>query len=254
MLNIIQIPVLTDNYVYLLNDPVSGATAAVDPALAAPVLDCLQQKGWSLTYVFNTHHHHDHVGGNLELKQKTGCTIVAGFNDVDRIPGIDIGVTERDTLLLGEQRIAIIDTPGHTNGHIAYYVADDGLLFCGDTLFSMGCGRLFEGSAEQLWHSLQKFKALPETTRIYCAHEYTLSNSRFAYSVEPDNVALQQRMLDVAALRDRNLPTIPSTLAQELATNPFLREDSLEIKTRLDMTSATPSGVFARLRALKDVF
>lgn len=254
MLTIIQIPALNDNYIYLLHDPQSGATAAVDPALAEPVLDALNRRGWSLTWVLNTHHHGDHVGGNLALKAATGCKIIAGVNDRHRIPGIDLAVTEHDPLTLGEHRIRVIDTPGHTSGHIAYHVVDNGLLFCGDTLFALGCGRLFEGSAEQLWQSLQKLAALPGETRVYCAHEYTQNNGYFALSVEPDNAALQQRMRQVEQLRARQAPTVPSTLAEELATNPFLRANCASVKAALAMTDAEPSAVFKRLRAMKDVF
>lgn len=251
---IVNIPALNDNYIYLIHDPVSGETAAVDPALATPVLDTLSQNHWSLNFILNTHHHNDHVGGNLELKQKTGCKIIASFNDHDRIPGIDIPVKEHDAIPLGKHTAHVIATPGHTNGHIVYHFANDGLLFCGDTLFVMGCGRLFEGSAEQLWHSLQKLKSLPPDTRIYCAHEYTQANGRFALGVESDNQALQQRMAIVNQLRDRHEPTVPSTIAQELATNPFFREDSPSLQANIGMSDKKPVDVFARLRKLKDSF
>ena len=167
MLDIVQIPVLTDNYIYLLHDSVSGETAVVDPALAKPVLDLLESKDWQLTYILNTHHHWDHVGGNLELKQKTGCKIIAAYADSERIPGIDRGVFEHDVISLGEHQAIVIETSGHTIGHIVYYFAKDEALFCGDTLFAMGCGRLFEGTAEQMWTSLQKLKVLPPSIRVY---------------------------------------------------------------------------------------
>ena len=178
MLTIIQIPVLTDNYIYLIHEPVSGETAVIDPALAQPVLDVLDKKGWRLAYVFNTHHHWDHVGGNLELKQSR-FKIIAAQLDRGRIPGIDIGVSEDDVISLGRHQALVISTPGHTSGHIVYHFAEDGALFCGDTLFVMGCGRLFEGTPEQMWNSLQKLQALPPSTRIYCTHEYTQANGRF---------------------------------------------------------------------------
>jgi len=254
MLTILQLSVLNDNYIYLVHDPVSGETAAVDPALAAPVLDTLEHHNWSLTYILNTHHHNDHVGGNLELKQKTGCTVIAGFSDQHRIPGIDKPVKEHDIISLGRHPIHVIDTPGHTSGHIVYHFANDELLFCGDTLFVMGCGRLFEGSAKQLWHSLQKLKSLPASTRIYCAHEYTQANGRFALSVDPDNQALQQRMAIVNQLRVRHEPTVPSTIAQELATNPFFREDSPALQASIGMPDRKPIEVFAQLRKMKDSF
>ncbi|MDD5460171.1 MAG: hydroxyacylglutathione hydrolase [Methylococcales bacterium] len=254
MLTIIQIPVLTDNYIYLVHEPLSGETAVVDPALAQPVLDILNEKDWRLTCILNTHHHWDHVGGNLELKEKTGCKIIAAQSDRDRIPGINAGVSEGDIIMLGACRARVISTPGHTSGHIVYYFAEDEVLFCGDTLFAMGCGRLFEGTAEQMWSSLQKLKALPASTRIYCTHEYTQANGRFALSVEPDNPQLQQRMEVINQLREKHLPTVPSTIEQELATNPFLREDSLALRSVINMTNSKSVEVFAEVRRLKDRF
>jgi hydroxyacylglutathione hydrolase len=254
LLEIIQLPVLTDNYIYLLHEPVSKQTAVVDPAVAEPVLAVLKRKDWSLNYIFNTHHHSDHVGGNLVLKQQTHCKIIASGYDQNRIPGIDICVDHGDHIQLGEETFEIIATPGHTNGHIVYYSVQNKALFCGDTLFSMGCGRLFEGSAEQLWHSLQLIKALPESTRIYCAHEYTKANGNFALTLEADNPALQSRVADVAQLRSTNQPTIPSTLSQELATNPFLREHCEQIQRSVGMHNKALPDVFAKIRQLKDNF
>ncbi|MGZ5006282.1 MAG: hydroxyacylglutathione hydrolase [Methylobacter sp.] len=254
MLTLLKLPVLNDNYIYLLHDPVSGETAAVDPAIAQPVLDALEQNGWQLTMILNTHHHGDHVGANLELKQLTGCTIIAGHSDHHRIPGIDRGVIEGDLLTLGKHSAKIISTPGHTTGHIVYHFAGDNILFCGDTLFVMGCGRLFEGTAEQMWHSLQKLKALPASTQVYCAHEYTQANGRFALTLEPDNRELRQRMELIDQLREKNLPTVPSTIEQELATNPFFREDSLMLRKTIKMMDNAPVEVFAEVRRLKDRF
>ena len=254
MLTIMQIPVLTDNYIYLIHDPASGETAVVDPALAQPVLDVLEKKGWRLTYILNTHHHWDHVGGNLELKQKTGCKIIAAQSDQDRIPGIDIGVNEDDVISLGSHMARIISTPGHTSGHIVYHFAEDCVLFCGDTLFVMGCGRLFEGTPEQMWNSLLKLKALPPSTRIYCTHEYTQTNGRFALSVEPDNTQLQKKMIEVQRLRAENKPTVPSTIEQERATNPFFRSDSINIQKTLGLEGQSPVRVFTELRKRKDSF
>jgi len=254
MLNITIIPVLNDNYSYLIHDPAAKQTAVVDPALAQPVLEALASNNWQLNYIFNTHHHGDHIGGNQELKQKTGCQVIAAQADRHRIPHIDIAVKEHDTIQLGNHTARVIATPGHTSGHIAYYFADDELLFCGDTLFAMGCGRLFEGTAEQLWQSLQKLKSLPPTTQIYCAHEYTQTNGRFALSVEPGNRELQQRMAKVNALRSRYQPTLPSTIAEELATNPFFREDSPELQETIGMTGQNPVAIFSQIRRLKDVF
>jgi len=254
MLSIVQIPVLTDNYIYLLHDPVSGETGVVDPALAQPVLEILDKEGWRLTFILNTHHHWDHVGGNLELKQKTACKIIAGRSDWERIPGIDIGVSEGDVISLGQHSAKVISTPGHTSGHIVYHFAEDRALFCGDTLFVMGCGRLFEGTPEQMWNSLQKLKALPPSTRIYCTHEYTQTNGRFALSVEPENSQLQQKMLDVRRLRAENKSTVPSTIEEERATNPFFRTDSPSIQKVLGLEDQSPVRVFTELRKRKDSF
>ena len=255
MLDILLLPVLTDNYIYLLHEPVSDTTAVVDPAIAEPVMAVLQEKGWQLDYIFNTHHHSDHVGGNLQLKQATGCQIVGATADQTRIPGIDIALNDGECIQLGNQTLQVIATPGHTSGHIVYYCAESRALFCGDTLFSLGCGRLFEGSAEQMWHSLQKLKALPGATRIYCAHEYTQANGRFALSLEADNQDLQQRLADVEVLRANSQPTLPSTIALEMATNPFLREDSVSLREAISARpDDSPIAVFAKIRKLKDQF
>lgn len=254
MLDIIQLPVLEDNYIYLIHDPVSAETAVVDPALAQPVLDALNTENWSLTYIFNTHHHWDHVGANLELKEKTNCQILGFGADCSRIPGIDHHLKQGDEVKLGNQLGTVIETPGHTLGHIVYHFPESHALFCGDTLFSMGCGRLFEGSAEQMWHSLQHLKKLPHQTRIYCTHEYTQANARFALSLEPNNKQLLQRIHEVDFLRTKNKPTIPSTLGLELETNPFLREQSLELQASIDMTGLSAVEIFRKTRELKDSF
>ncbi|MGZ5050563.1 MAG: hydroxyacylglutathione hydrolase [Methylobacter sp.] len=254
MLNILYLPVLNDNYIFLLHDSASGETAVVDPALAQPVLDALDKHGWRLTTILNTHHHSDHVGGNLELKRLTGCTVIASLSDKDRIPGFDRGVVDGDTISLGRHSARVIATPGHTNGHVAYHFACDNALFCGDTLFVMGCGRLFEGTAEQMWRSLQKLKSLPPETQIYCAHEYTQNNGRFALTVEPVNDELRQRMETINQLRANGQPTVPSTIGQELATNPFFRESSLALQQTINKTNCSPVEVFAEVRRLKDNF
>lgn len=254
MLEILQLPVLADNYIYLLHEPISGKTAVVDPAVAEPVIAALNAQGWQLDYILNTHHHNDHVGANLQLKQLTNCKIIAAEADQHRIPGIDIAVNHNDKIQLGKQTIRVIATPGHTSGHIVFYCAESQALFCGDTLFSLGCGRLFEGSAEQMWQSLQRIKQLPSDTRIYCAHEYTLSNSKFALSVEPNNTDLNKRISEVKALRATNSSTLPSTLAQEIATNPFLRTNSISIRNTLNISENDEIRVFTELRKLKDTF
>lgn len=253
-LEIVQIPVLSDNYVYLIHASESGQTAVVDPAVSAPVLDGLKAKGWSLDYILNTHHHGDHVGGNEDLMRATGCTVVGPKADRARIPGITIEVGDGDVFDFGGHAARVFDVPGHTRGHIAYWFQDDAALFCGDTLFALGCGRLFEGTPAQMWASLGKFRGLPAETRVYCAHEYTEANARFALSVDPDNQALSRRYQDILALRAKDQPTIPSTLDEELSTNPFLRADAPALQAALGMTGADPVAVFAEVRSRKDHF
>jgi len=228
-------------------------TAAIDPAESEPVLAALAEKGWRLTHILNTHHHIDHVGGNLKLKEKTGCIVVGAKRDKDRIPGITVELADGDTFHFGETTANILEVPGHTLGDIAYWFQKSDALFCGDTLFVMGCGRLFEGTAEQMWHSLSLLKELPPSTRIYCAHEYTRDNGRFALTVEPDNLELISKMNMVNRLRSRDLPTVPSTLKEELATNPFLRADNPAARAQ-GQELLDPVKVFAELRRRKDNF
>lgn len=250
-----QIPVLSDNYVYLVHEEESGATAVVDPAVAEPVVDALAEKGWRLTHILNTHHHGDHTGGNLELKAATNAQVVGARKDSQRIPGIDVEVGDGDTFLLGHAAAMVFETPGHTSGHIAFWFPDSHALFCGDTLFSLGCGRMFEGTAPQMWASLSRLRDLPGETLVYCAHEYTAANSRFARLVERDNPAMQARVEAVAALRAQGRPTVPSTLTQERAANPFLRADVASVARAVGLDPGTdPSLVFAELRRRKDVF
>ncbi len=254
VLEIHQIPVLSDNYVYLAHDPATGDTAVVDPAVVGPVLDAAAEKNWTITHIINTHHHGDHTGGNLEIKSRTGCIIVGPRADRDRIPGIDVELGDGDTFMLGEAEARVFDVPGHTHGHIAYWFEQSDALFCGDTLFALGCGRVFEGTMDQMWSSLSKLKTLPGSTRVYCAHEYTQSNGRFALSVEPNNAALIARMADIDDMRQRGIPTVPSTLSEELATNPFLRPDSDDLQQTIGRVGGDAVSVFAETRRLKDNF
>lgn len=251
-LQIHMFPCLKDNYGYLLHDAGSRATAAVDTPDARAIQAELAARGWVLTHILNTHHHDDHAGGNLALKQATGCRIIGPGSDRERIPGIDLGVREGDHFELGPHRVEVLETPGHTRGHIVYWVPGSQALFVGDTLFAMGCGRLFEGTPAQMWDSLQKILRLPDDTRIYCAHEYTQSNARFALTVEPGNAALVERAQEVDRRRARNEPTIPTTLALEKATNPFLRPASRELQAAVGLAGAGLVEVFAKTRALKD--
>ncbi len=253
-IEIVSLAVLNDNYIYLLHDEASGQTAAVDPAVTEPVLKVLKERHWTLNYIFNTHHHSDHVGANIQLKQHTDCQILASASDQHRIPAIDRMLNNGDQIHLGPHPIQIIETPGHTLGHIVYFFANQHWLFCGDTLFSLGCGRLFEGTAEQMWHSLQKIQQLPDDTQIYCAHEYTQANGRFALSIEPNNRDLQQRVQQTEQLRQQGLSTLPSTLISEKACNPFLRPQSPEIKHNLNAENLSATETFAQIRLRKDRF
>lgn len=237
-LEIVRIPALSDNYIWMVHDPASKATMVVDPAQAEPVLAAAAQRGWTITDIWNTHWHPDHTGGNADIKAATGCTITGPAAEADRIPTLDRMVSEGDVVMLGAHQAGVWDVPAHTAGHIAFHFADDHAIFVGDTLFAMGCGRLFEGTAQQMFTNMQRFAALPDATAVYCAHEYTLSNARFAITVDPDNAALSQRLADVEAARAANQPTIPTDIGQERATNPFFRAASAE--------------ELARIRSLKD--
>ena len=226
-LEIIRIPVLSDNYVWLVHEPVSGETMVVDPAVAAPVIAEADARGWKITQIWNTHWHPDHTGGNAEIKAATGCIITGPAAESARIPTLDVLVVEGDTVMLGDVAAQVLDVPAHTAGHIAFHFAKDRAAFVGDTLFAMGCGRLFEGTAEQMFANMRKLEALGDDTRVYCAHEYTLSNGRFALSVEPENAALVERMAMVTLMRERGEPTVPTSIALERATNPFMRAVSV---------------------------
>jgi hydroxyacylglutathione hydrolase len=223
MLEVERLPMLQDNYSWLLRDGATGTSAVVDPPEAAPVLARLEALGRGLDWVLATHHHADHIGGIPDLQARTGCRVVGPAADAHRIPGLDVQVREGDVVRLGESVARVIETPGHTSGHISFWFEADRQLFCGDTLFALGCGRLFEGTPETMWASLQKLMALPDDARVCCGHEYTQSNARFALTVEPDNLALRRRAAEIDHLRARGEPTVPSTMGEERATNPFLR-------------------------------
>jgi hydroxyacylglutathione hydrolase len=227
-LEIIRIPVLSDNYVWLVHEPESGETMVVDPAVAEPVLAEAEAHGWRITQIWNTHWHPDHTGGNAAIKAATGCKITGPAAESERIPTLDVRVSEGDLVRLGAVEAKVIDVPAHTAGHIAYHFASDQTAFVGDTLFAMGCGRLFEGTAAQMFSNMRKLEALGDETAIYCAHEYTASNGRFALTVEPDNAALVERMAAVNAAREKGEATVPTTIALERATNPFMRAGSVE--------------------------
>lgn len=251
-LEIEQFLCLSDNYGVLIHDPEAGVTAAIDAPDAKAVLAQLEAKGWTLTHLFVTHHHGDHTGGNLALKEATGCTIYGPAAEADRIPGIDVEVTDGDVIRFGDFDVKVIETPGHTIGHIAYWIPDAKVVFVGDTLFALGAGRVFEGTAEVMWRSLQKLMRLPPDTEIYCGHEYTQANARFALTLEPDNLALVNRAKEVDLLRDQGKPTLPTRLDRELETNPFLRPNVTAIRAKLGMLYAPDWHVFAAIRERKN--
>ena len=237
-MEIVAVPAFTDNYLWLVHDEQSGATAVVDPGDAASVLAGAKQRGWTITQVWNTHWHPDHTGGNLAIKAATGASVLGPQNE--NIPGRDVALKEGDEVRLGDHRGRVIEVPGHTLGHIALLFDKEHVAFVGDTLFAMGCGRLFEGTPEQMYRSLNRLAALPDDTRLYCAHEYTLSNGRFAVHAEPDNAAIANRLRKVEALRGQGKMTVPTIVSEERETNPFVRATNVE--------------EFARLRRDKDSF
>jgi hydroxyacylglutathione hydrolase len=249
-LTVHQFPCLSDNYGFLVRDEASGLAACIDTPEAGAILRELKSLGWSLALILNTHWHPDHAGGNAEVKAATGAQVV-GPAEVTRIATLDREVRGGDSVMLGETRLAVIESGGHTLGHVAYYDADDRLAFVGDTLFALGCGRLFEGKPEQMWDSLQRLATLPDDTRVYCAHEYTASNARFALSVD-DDPAVTRRAAEVFAARERGEPTVPTTIGLEKATNPFLRAPQLA--SRVGAAGEPDFRAFAAVRAAKDVF
>ena len=253
-LEIELVPCLRDNYAYLVFDREEGVCGVVDASEAEPVKRALEARGLKLTHILSTHHHPDHVGGNLALKQAFDVKVVGAAKDAARIPGIDIGVNEGETFSLGSHVARVLEIPAHTSQHIAFWFAADKAVFTGDTLFAMGCGRLFEGTPDMMWSSLTKLMRLPDDTRVYCGHEYTEANGRFALTVEPDNADLQSRMEDVREMRAQGLPTIPSTMGLEKKTNPFLRAQSAEIRHSLGLEGGTNVEVFAETRRRKDKF
>ncbi len=253
-LSIVRLPAYTDNYIWMLHDVESRKTAVVDPGQTQPVLDALHENGWQLDWVINTHHHWDHTAANLELQKATGCKVAGAAADLHRIPGIDLALHDGDSFHVGFSESVVLSTPGHTTGHMCFWFAKDGCLFSGDTLFLMGCGKLMECDAATMWSSLSRLMALPPDTQIYCAHEYTLANARFACTVDPRNTALQMRLARIAAQRLRGEATVPASLGEELATNPFLRAFDTEIARQLDMAGATPVEIFAEMRRRKDCF
>jgi hydroxyacylglutathione hydrolase len=240
MIEVVRIPVLDDNYVWLAHDPDSGDTVVIDPAVADPVLAAAAERGWTIGQIWNTHWHGDHIGGNAAIKAATGCTVTGPAAEAAKIPTLDRQMGEGDRVTLGRFEARVMEVPAHTAGHIAYHLPDAGIAFVGDTLFAMGCGRLFEGTPDQMWTNMTRLAALPPETLVYCAHEYTQSNGRYALVAEPENAAIVARMRDVDAARATGIPTVPTTIALEQATNPFMRAGS--------------AAELGRRRAAKDAF
>ncbi len=243
---------LKDNYGVLLHDPASGATAAIDAPEAAPVEAAVRAAGWRLTDILVTHHHADHTGGIAELKARHRCRVVAPHGEAARIPAVDETVRENDEVRVGAIKARVFETPGHTAGHISYFFPADKLAFVGDTLFSIGCGRVIEGTPEMMWESLLKLRALPDDTRVYCGHEYTRANIRFAKMIEPANAALRAREQEVDKLIAADKPTIPSTIGEEKAANPFLRADLPEVAKSVGLAGEPAWKVFAEIRERKN--
>jgi hydroxyacylglutathione hydrolase len=251
---IVTLPCLRDNYAFLLHDPATGATAVVDVPEVAPITAALDARGWTLSDILITHHHDDHIGGVAELKQATGASVWGAAADAHRLPPLDHALAEGDAVAIGGLTGQVIDVSGHTVGHIAYMFPQAHAVFTADSLMALGCGRLFEGSAAQMWASLSKLATLAPETLVCSGHEYTAANARFALSIDPDNPALISRAEAITAARAAGEPTVPSTLAEELATNPFLRAADPALAARLGMAGAAPDAVFAHIRGLKDAF
>ncbi len=248
------IPCLSDNYAVLLHDPESRETALVDAPQAEPIAAALEERGWTLTHILITHGHGDHVAGIEALKGAGGARVFGPRSEAERIPGLDEGVSEGSRIRFAGTEILVIDTPGHTRGHVTYWIPDEALAFAGDTLFVMGCGRILEGRAETMWHSLTKIAELPPNTRVYCGHEYTQSNARFALAADPANEALKQRAERIDRMRAEGQVTVPTTIAEELRTNPFLRAAEPALAKSVGLEGRPPVEVFAALREWKNRF
>ncbi len=252
--DIVTIPCLSDNYAYLVHARESGETALVDAPEAAPVLTALKERGWRLAEIWLTHHHHDHVGGVARIREETGARVVGAAADAHRLPALDIALPVGARHRFAGAPVAVIGVPGHTVGHIAFHLPGSRAVFTGDSLMALGCGRLFEGTAEQMWASLGRLAALPPETLVFPGHEYTANNARFALTIEPDNAALKTRAAAVEKARAAGRPTVPSRLSEELATNPFLRANLPAVKAALGMAECTDVEVFAEIRRRKDAF
>ena len=253
-MQITPIPCLTDNYAYIINDSNSKTVGVVDPSDAKPIISFLNKKNLKLNFILNTHHHFDHIGGNLELKKLYNAKVVGFLGDKHRIPGIDITLKDNEEWTFGNSMVKILHIPGHTSGHICFFFKKEEAAFTGDTLFSLGCGRIFEGDHKQMLASLNKIKKLPKNTNIYCGHEYTHKNAEFCMTYDQNNTELKKKFEIIKKLRLKSLPTIPTSLADELNSNIFLRCDQNDIKIKLNMQNQEDFEVFKKIRDLKDTF
>ena len=254
MIEIIQIPLLSDNYSYIIRDKNTNITGCIDPSVAKDVVNVLQNRGIDLNFILNTHHHQDHVGGNQELKEMYNCKIIGCYDDQNRIPGIDIKLKDSEEFNIGESIFKVINTPGHTIGHISFYFKDQNFLFCGDTIFSLGCGRLFEGSYEQMTESILKIRSLPDCTKIFCGHEYTESNAEFAEFLDSQDDLLKKKILNIKKDRLISKPTIPAVLEEEKKLNPFMKFDNQEYLDSIKIENISNVENFKKIRIMKDNF
>jgi len=254
VIEIIQIQLLSDNYSYIIRDKNTNITGCIDPSVAKDIVNVLQNRGIDLNFILNTHHHQDHVGGNLELKEIYNCKIIGCSDDQNRIPGIDIKLKDSEEFNIGESVFKVIDTPGHTIGHICFYFEDQNFLFCGDTIFSLGCGRLFEGSYEQMTESILKIRSLPDCTKIFCGHEYTESNAKFAEFLDSGDDLLKKKILNIKKDRLESKPTIPAVLEEEKKLNPFMKFDNQEYLDSIKIENISNAENFKKIRIMKDNF
>ena len=254
MLEINIINAFSDNYIYIIRNETMKITSVVDPGESTPVIKFLKNKGWHLDEIVNTHHHHDHIGGNAELLKIYQSKLIAPVYDKNHISNIDILVSDNDFISIAGTRTKVIHTPGHTLGHVCFYMADEKCLFSGDTMFYLGCGRVFEGTMEQMWLSLLKLRSLPDDTLIYCGHEYTTSNAKFANHIDPNNKLLKEAIIEVKNKRERGLPTVPFELGKEKTINPFLRADDQNFSNSIGLKTNNPKETFKAIRLQKDNF
>ena len=254
MLEINIIEALSDNYTYVIRNETKNITSVVDPGESTPVINFLRNKGWHLDEIVNTHHHHDHIGGNAELLKIYQSKLIAPVYDKNHISNIDILVSDNDFISIAGTRTKVIHTPGHTLGHVCFYMADEKCLFSGDTMFYLGCGRVFEGTMEQMWSSLLKLRSLPNNTSVYCGHEYTSSNAKFANHIDPNNQLLKEAIIEIKNKRKKGLPTVPFELGKEKTINPFLRADDHNFTNSVDFKTSNPNEIFSTMRLQKDNF